>query len=50
MPFLWAQTQENLAIALRMLAERTGERARLEEALVAVDGALEEYRKAGVPH
>ena len=47
MPYQWSQTQENLARVLLALFERTAERPYLDAALEAVDGALEEYRKAG---
>ena len=45
-PFLWAQTQENLAIAHSALFDKTREPSHLDDALGAVGGALEEYRKA----
>ena len=47
-PYYWAQTQENLAIVLHILAVRTTGATRLAylaDALTAVDGALEVYRE-----
>ncbi len=45
-PFVWAQTQENLAWAYGAFFDVTREPRYLDHALQAVDGALEEYRKA----
>jgi tetratricopeptide (TPR) repeat protein len=45
-PFLWAETQENLALVYRALCAKTGKRVHLDDALEAVGGALEEYNKA----
>ncbi len=47
-PFDWAQTRENLAIVLRVLATRAAGEARvayLKEAVAAVEGALAVYRE-----
>jgi hypothetical protein len=46
-PYYWAHTQENLAIVFRSLATRANDEGRvafLNEALAAVDDALEVYR------
>jgi hypothetical protein len=45
-PLDWAQTQENLALVDRVLFAKTGKGVHLDDALVAVGGALEEYNKA----
>jgi hypothetical protein len=45
-PFLWAQTQEKLALADFALFDEGGKPTRCDDALDAVSGALEEYRKA----
>jgi tetratricopeptide (TPR) repeat protein len=45
-PFLWAQTEENLALVYRALFAKTGKGVHLADALEAVGGALEEYNKA----
>ena len=45
-PFLWAQTQENLALIYRALFDKDPQPCHLDVALEAVDGALQEYRKA----
>jgi len=44
-PLVWAGTEENLAAAYCMLSHMAG-RPVLDDALEAIDGALEEYRKA----
>ncbi len=44
MPYAWALTQENLAIARLEIGRRRADADALRAALVAVDGALEEYR------
>ncbi|MEF2547077.1 hypothetical protein VQ045_07890 [Aurantimonas sp. E1-2-R+4] len=46
MPFLWAQTQENLAITFFSLFQKTHNQSQLQSALDAVDGALDVYREA----
>ncbi len=46
-PYPWAQTQENLAIAYSALFDKTRRPSQLNDALGAVEGALQEYRKAG---
>jgi hypothetical protein len=43
-PYLWAQTQEYLALAQLAIGRRTGDPDALRAALAAVEGALEEYR------
>jgi hypothetical protein len=44
-PFLWAQTEEKLAVAQFAFFNKSGERTHRESALNAVSGALEEYGK-----
>ncbi|MCA8880206.1 MAG: tetratricopeptide repeat protein, partial [Rhodobacteraceae bacterium] len=46
-PFLWAQTRENMALAHRAIFERTGDPADLDAARRAVAQALEIYEEAG---
>ncbi len=41
-PLAWAQTQNNLGDALRVLGEREADSARLEAAVAAFQAALEE--------
>ena len=45
-PFLWAQTQENLALVYRALYNKDHQPSYPDAALEAIDGALVEYRKA----
>ena len=45
-PFLWAQTQEKLALAHFAFFNKSGERIHRDDALNAIGGALEEYNKA----
>lgn len=45
-PARWGQTQENLALVYQALFDKTRAPRYLDDALNAVDGALEEYRKA----
>ena len=49
MPLDWAQTQNNLGIALRRLGERESGTARLEEAVAAYRAALTEWTRERVP-
>jgi hypothetical protein len=42
-PFLWAQTQEKLALAHLALFDKGGEPSHRDDALNAIGGALEEY-------
>jgi hypothetical protein len=44
--FLWAQTQQNLALVHLAFFRKDRKLRHLDAALHAVDGALEEYRKA----
>src|SRR6516162_11514165 len=48
-PLAWAQTQNNLGLALWHLGEREGRTARLEEAVVAYREALKERTRERVP-
>ena len=48
-PAKWAETQNNLGIALWALGEREGDTARLEEAITAYRAALEEQTRDRVP-
>ena len=45
-PFLWAQTQEKLALAHLALFDKSSDPTQRDDALNAIGGALEEYRKA----
>jgi hypothetical protein len=45
-PFLWAQTQEKLALAHFALFDKSIEPNHRDDALNAIDAALEEYSKA----
>ena len=45
-PFLWAETEENLALAHFALFNKGNGPTHRNDALNAIDGALEEYRKA----
>ncbi|MGH6842974.1 MAG: hypothetical protein ACREDV_12960, partial [Methylocella sp.] len=45
-PVQWAVTQHNLAVVQRALFEKDREPRNLDEALLSVDGALEEFRSA----
>jgi hypothetical protein len=45
-PFLWAQTQEKLALAHFVFFNKSGKRIHRDDALNAIRGALEEYGKA----
>jgi hypothetical protein len=45
-PFLWAQTQEKLALAHFALSGKSDEPTHRSDALNAIDAALEEYGKA----
>ena len=49
MPFVWAQTQDNLARVYCAFFDKDHQPRHLDDALEAVDGALEEYRKANAP-
>ena len=49
MPLDWARTQTNLGNALWTLGERESGTARLEEAVVVLRAALEEYTRERVP-
>ena len=49
MPLQWATTQNNLGIALEGLGERESGTARLQEAVKAYHGALEELTRDRVP-
>ena len=42
----WARTQENVALVYRALYDNDDQPSHLDSALEAIDGALEEYRKA----
>src|SRR5262245_48242843 len=48
-PLAWAQTQNNLVLALWRLGERENGRARLDEAVVAYREALKEQTQERVP-
>ena len=48
-PLQWAETQTNLGNALRVLGEREGGTARLEEAVSAFREALQENTRERVP-
>ena len=48
-PLDWAQTQNNLGLALWRLGERESGTARLEEAVKAYRAALEERKRERVP-
>ncbi len=48
-PLAWAETQNNLGVALDMLGERESGTDRLEEAVVAYRAALEERTRARAP-
>jgi hypothetical protein len=45
-PLRWAGTQQNLALVYRALCDKDHQPRHLDDALEAVDGALEEFRKA----
>jgi hypothetical protein len=45
-PLQWAQTQVNLALVYGAFFGKVHQPRHLDEALEAVDGALEEFRKA----
>ncbi|HEX3494364.1 MAG TPA: hypothetical protein VHT48_03165, partial [Methylocella sp.] len=45
-PLQWAVTQHNLAVVYRALFEKDREPRHLDDAIEAVDGALEEFRQA----
>jgi hypothetical protein len=45
-PLAWAQTSGNRGIALKILAERRGDRATAEQALAQIKIAVEIYREA----
>ena len=45
-PLEWAATQNNLALVYRALFDKERQPRHLDDALEAVDGALEEFRKA----
>jgi hypothetical protein len=45
-PLDWATTQNNLAAAYKALFDKDHQPRHLDDALEAVDGALEEFRKA----
>ena len=49
-PLQWATTQNNLGAALRTLGERESGTERLEQAVAALRGALEVFRKAGASY
>ncbi len=49
-PFLWAQTQENLATVHLAIYNKDSQPRHLDAALEAVDGALDEYRKANAAY
>ena len=44
-PFLWAQTQEKLALAYFAIFNKSSEPIHRDDALNAIGGALEEYGK-----
>jgi hypothetical protein len=45
-PFLWAQTQEKLALAHFAFFDKTSDPTHYDAALIAIGGALEEYGKS----
>ncbi len=45
-PLDWATTQHNLAVVYRALFEKDREPGHLDDAIEAIDGALEEFRAA----
>jgi hypothetical protein len=45
-PLYWAMTQNNLALVYRALFDKDNQPRHLDDALEAVDGALEEFRNA----
>jgi hypothetical protein len=45
-PLDWAAAKNNLALVYLVLFHKSGEPRHLDDALEAVDGALEEFRKA----
>jgi hypothetical protein len=49
LPLAWAQTQNNLSNALKVLGAREGNTTRLEEAVKAYRAALEERTPERVP-
>lgn len=49
-PVRWAITQNNLGTALRLQAERARDCGLVAEALIAIDGAIEELGKRAAPH
>jgi len=49
-PLEWAQTQENLALVHGALYDKDHQPSHLDPMLEAVDGALEEYRKANAAY
>jgi hypothetical protein len=49
-PFLWAQVQENLALAYCTFYNRDLQAHHLDDALQAIDDALEVYRTANAAH
>jgi hypothetical protein len=48
-PLQWAQTQENLALAYLALFNKTREPSHFDNALAAISGARNGYRKAKAP-
>ncbi len=49
MPTDWAMTQNNLGNVLQTFGERTGDTARLDEAVAAYRAALEVFTRADMP-
>jgi hypothetical protein len=45
-PFEWAKTQNNLALVYRAFFDKDHQPRHLDDALEAVNGALEEFHKA----
>jgi hypothetical protein len=46
MPLHWAVTQYNLAVVYSTLFEKDSEPRHLDDAMEAIDGAMEEFRSA----